>query len=238
MSRKNWKRIKQIVQQIIQQNIAWMLPVLTMSMIVLLAISYLVPKKVIDTYKTNITEEDGDNEYLIPLDLESTITYHMNTGSRPIMGIHIGVSKNGNVFQNETITCKVFLDQQQTPVSENVYSLNQGEDVQYVYIPFENYESCIGDISITFNFDSSDQKAQSYPSILANGKEITNAYTQVNGDKIKGNIKNIYIYTHNTYPLVYDLRILVVLFAAASMALNYKGILKEHGRNRNENKVM
>lgn len=220
MSRKNWKKINQIIQQ----NIAWILPILTISMAALLVISYLVPKKVIDTYKTNITEEDGDEEYLIPLDFESTITYHMNTGNRPIMGMHIGVAKNGNVFQDETIICRVFADNQKIPVSENAYSLNQGEDVQYVYIPFQNYEACMGDITIVFNFKSSNQVTGFYPSILANGKEITNAYTQINGDRIEGNIKNIYIYTHNTYPLVYDLRILAALFAAASMAVNYNKI--------------
>ncbi len=218
MSRKYWKKINQIIQQ----NIAWMLPILTIGMIGLLVISCLIPKKVIDTYKTNITEEDGDEEYLIPLDAKSTITYHMNTGNRPIMGMHIGVAKNGNIYQDETIICRVFAGDQKIPVSENIYSLSQGEDVQYVYIPFENYEACMGDIAVEFNFKTSDQVTGSYPSILANGKKITNAYTQINGHRIEGNIKNIYIYTHNTYPLVYDLRILVALFAAASMAVNYK----------------
>lgn len=229
MSRKFWKQVKQKIQQ----NIAWILPLLTIGILVLLIFSYLVPKKVIDTYKTNITEENGDTEYLIPLNKETTIIYHMNTGSRPIMGMHIGVSKNGNTFTEETIHCDIFTDNQKTQVSSNVYALNQGQDIQYVYLPFQNYEACMGNITIIFTYQSSNQTSDYYPSLLANGKEITNAYTQINGNKIEGNIKSIYIYTHDTYPLVYDLRILFVLFAAASMTINYKGSLQRFRNRRN-----
>ncbi len=215
------------INKFIQHNITWILPLITLIMIVLLVFSYLIPKKVIDTYKTNMMEEDGDEEYLIPLEPKSKITYHMNTGNRPIFGMHIGVAKNGNSYQDETIICKVYANNQKIPVSENAYLLNQGEDIQYAYIPFKNYEACEGDITIEFSFTPSEQNIASYPSILANGREITNAYTKINGDRIEGNIKNIYIYTHNTYPLVYDLRILVALFIALSMTINYKSHRRE-----------
>lgn len=229
MNVKIWEQ----VNRWIQQNIVWILPLLTLGILVLLILSYLIPKKVIDTYKTNITEEEGDTEYLIPLEKKSKITYHMNTGSRPIMGIHIGVSKNGNTFTEETIRCDVFTDNQKTPVSSNTYILNQKEDIQYIYIPFENYTACKGDITILFTYQPLNEASDFFPSVLANGKKIGNTYTQVNDNRIEGNIKSIYIYTHDTFPLVYDLRILLAVFAAASMAVNYKGSLQKFTSRRN-----
>lgn len=225
--KKNWL----LFLEWIQKNIVYLLPIVTVGLIILLIFSFVVPKKVIDTYKTNTTEEENDKEYLIPLTETDTISYHMNTGTRPMMGIHIGLAKNGNTFTNGTIICNIYADESKenesehiaysNPISVNSYSLNQGEDVQYIYIPFQNYEQVKGDICIVFNFRPDGEPKEAYLGILANGREIKDAFTQVNEKRISGNIKTMYIYTHNTYPLVYDLRILVVLFIAACMTLSY-----------------
>lgn len=203
----------------IQNKIHIILPSITFLLAVLLICSYLIPKKVIDTYQINITEEEGDTERLIPLE-DSVITYHMNTGSRPIMGIHIGVAKNGNAYDTAAIICNVYT-KEGTLVSENGYLLRQGEDMQYIYIPFENYEQCFGEITMEFTYESGSDTGVTSPGILANGKELTDAYTEVDGRRVEGNMKTIYIYTHDTYPLVYDLRILTALFFAASMGVHY-----------------
>ena len=47
------------------------LPLVTLLLFIGLIISQLVPKKVIDTYKVNITEEEGDTEVMIDLPAES-----------------------------------------------------------------------------------------------------------------------------------------------------------------------
>ena len=208
------------IANFIQNKIHLILPLFTFVLVVLLVCSYLIPKKVIDTYRINTTEEEGDTEQLISLEENTVITYHMNTGTRPIMGMHIGVGKNGNAYETAAIICNVYT-QDGTLVSENGYLLNQGEDMQYVYIPFQNYTRCFGDIYMEFTYQPGSDTEVSAPGILTNGKELTNAYTEMDGNRLNGNIKTIYIYTHDTYPLVYDLRILVVLFFAASMAVNY-----------------
>jgi len=215
--------IQKIVHHIvnfIQNRIHIILPLITLCLVILLVCSYLIPKKVIDTYRINTTEDEGDTEQLLSLEEGTVVTYHMNTGTRPIMGMHIGIGKNGNVYETAAIICNVYTDDG-TLVSENGYLLSQGEDMQYIYIPFQNYTQCFGDIYMEFTYQPGNDTGVSAPGILTNGKELTNAYTEMNGNKLDGNIKTIYIYTHDTYPLVYDLRILVVLFFAASMAVNY-----------------
>lgn len=208
----------------LKKNITWILPAITAGLFALLLFSILVPKKVIDTYKTNVTEEEGDKEYLIPMEQEVPIIYEMNTGSRPMRGIHIAVAKNGGAFEKGAIICNIFSKDKNVLVSENRYVLYQGEDIQYVYIPFSDYEACSGAIEIQFIYDSEGNTANESPGLLANGRTVKDTVTKVDGQTIKGSLKTMYVYTHNTYPLVYDLRILTLLFFAASMTIPFKKI--------------
>lgn len=221
------------ITNFIQDKIHILLPLFTLLLAILLVCSYLIPKKVIDTYQINVTEDEGDTEQLISLEEDSKITYHMNTGTRPIMGIHIGVAKNGNAYDTAAILCNVYTEDG-TLISENGYLLQQGEDMQYIYIPFQNYDKCFGEISMEFTYRAENDTNVTPPGILANGKDLTDAYTEIDGNKLDGNLKTIYIYTHDTYPLVYDLRILTALFFAASMTVNYGKIRKGKKRLRQE----
>ncbi|MDD2970590.1 MAG: hypothetical protein PHE02_00465 [Lachnospiraceae bacterium] len=209
------------MKNFIQDKICFILPIITAMLAVMLVCSYLIPKKVIDTYRTNTTEDEGDSERIQILEPGMKLTYHMNTGSRPMMGIHVGVAKNGNTYDTAAMICNVYTADG-TLVSGNGYLLNQGEDVQYVYLPFQDYEKCRGDITMEFTYTLETDENVTAPGLLMNGKVLTDAHTELDGSKMDGNLKTIYIYTHDTYPLVYDLRILVVLFFAASMMVNYK----------------
>lgn len=208
----------------LNKNIMWILPAITAGLFALLLFCILVPKKVIDTYKINVAEEEGDKEYLIPMEKEVPIIYEMNTGNRPMRGIHIAVAKNGGLFEKGAIVCNIFSKDKNSLVSENSYALNQGEDIQYVYIPFSDYEACSGAIEIQFTYDSEGNTANESPGLLANGRAVKDTVTKVEGEAIKGSLKTMYVYTHNTYPLVYDLRILTLLFFAACMTVPFKKI--------------
>lgn len=194
------------------------LPVLTAALAVALVISMLVPKEVIDTYKINVLEEEGDGEYILPLKQQETLSYSMNTGSRPMRGIHIAVSKNGGAFTEGILKCSVSVEGRKEPVSVTEHLLSRGDNLQYVYLPFDHYEQCIGDIVIRFSYVAEGNTESEYPGILVNGSRVPNTETVFQGKPITGSLKSMYVYTHDTYPLVYDLRILALLFLAASMA--------------------
>lgn len=209
------------ILDLIEKHIAYVLPLITVVLVIMLVVSYMIPKKVIDTYKTNMTEQNGDSERILSLDEGHVIAYHMNTGSRPMMGIHVGIAKSGNTYDTAALICEVYTADGEK-VSENGYLLSQGEDLQYAYIPFADYEKCSGDITIQFMYRSGSDAGVSAPGLLVNGTELTNAYIEVDGEKFDGNLKTMSVYTHDTYPLVYDLRILVAVFLAASMTVNYR----------------
>lgn len=192
------------------------LPVITISLALLLVLSCLFPKQVIDTYKMNMDEEY--TEELLPLEEGSVISYTMNTGARPIKGIQPGIGRQGGSFNEGILRYRVYLTEGNLLVSDNQYALKEGEDLQYVYLPFSEYEECIGDIRIDFTYESGGDENEA-PALLINSFRKEATLTVKNGEELTGGLKGYSVYTHDTYPLVYDLRILLCIFLAACMTL-------------------
>lgn len=225
----------------------YLLPAVTAILALLLVLSYLFPNKVLDTYVMNLSTQ-SDTEQEITLPEGSVISYTMNTGKRPMRGIQPGIGIQGGVFTNGVLRYCVYKNGGFVPVSVNEYRLDQlstavrnalqalpeGADVsvvdmpQYVYLPFENYEDCKGEILITFTYISNGDKPQRMvedgsgetpvPGLFINNVEKDGTVTQKDGAELQGSLIGYTVYTHNTYPLVYDLRILVFLFLAATAA--------------------
>lgn len=194
------------------------LPTITLGLALLLVLSYIFPKQVIDTYKMNMDEEYA--EELLALEEGSTISYTMNTGARPMKGIQPAISKQGGSFTDGILRYRVYLAQDDILVSDNAYALREGEDLQYVFLPFSDFERCQGDIRIDFLYESG-QDGNSAPAFLINSYRKEGTSTAVNGELLEGGLKGYSVYTHDTYPLVYDLKILICLFLAASMTVNF-----------------
>ena len=204
---------------------------MTILLLVLLIVSFLIPKKVIDTYKVNTSEEEGDIEYLLSLESNQVITHQLNSEGRPMLGIQVALSKNGAVYEKSVLNYDVYSTNTQTLLSHNEYLLSQGEDLQYIYLPFNNYESCLDEISISFYYENKDAPSTAAPSLLANARELSTGKTLSDERMLKGNIKCMYVYSHDTYPLVYDLRILVLVFLAASMTISWNIPVLKKERN-------
>ena len=123
-------------------------------------------------------------------------------------------------------------------VSDNAYQVSQGADLQYVYLPFSNYEYCKGKVEVRFFLDAAEEDADAYPALVANHAEIKEAAISVaqietmTGEQMesddKVSLKCSHIYTHDTYPFLYDFRILTFVFLAASMTVAYPAIGKRN----------
>jgi hypothetical protein len=149
-------------------------------------------------------------------------------------------------------------------VSKNTYAVAQGADEQYVYLPFENYEQCIGTLRITFLLSQVSSAEDEYPALMANHRAVDGAVTTApvivtelsaadagegaaaaglekkknagaadsaeTPDAADVSLKCSYIYTHETYPFLYDFRLLTFVFLAASMTVSYSSRKKKEGR--------
>lgn len=189
-----------------------------------LIFSYVFPNEVIDTYAVNMNEE---TQYKILLDKESYIEYYLNSGIKPMIGIQLGISKEGNDFSDGRIVYEVYNSDMQL-LGTNELLLKDIYDIQYVYLPFAGMGECNGDLYLKLYYTGNDQAV---PAILANKTELEDAKTLVAGSEIEGNIMSCYIYSHNTYPLVFDLKIILVMFIAVFCTLE-GGIFK---RNKQKN---
>lgn len=131
-------------------------------------------------------------------------------------------------------------------ILENYYDLGNCMDGQYLYLPFDKNRStdetkrCSGKLYITFSYDSNGNTERVTPALFANHGIVKNAATYQAGeivvDEIAGKqlpqmIKHYYIYSHNTYPLLYDSRVLTFVFLAASMTVAYP-----HGKGKGKKK--
>lgn len=182
--------------------------------------SYIFPNKVLDTYVINGEETEGEEEFPLSLEDDRTVSYEWNAGEEPMKGIQVGVSKNGGQYTSGRILYEVS-DLSGKIISSNAYELSQGFDVQYVYLPFENWKSCKGDLRITFRYDQAGDPETRTPALMADQTEVKDTVTYYQGTAQEGSLRSSYIYTHNTYPFLYDFRIMTFVFLAATMTISF-----------------
>lgn len=201
------------------------LPILTLLCFAGFIGSLLFPKKVLDTYSINVSEEEGDEEFLIPLNDGTSVYYELNTAGRPMKGIQPGISRQGASLEGVSLCYQVYehsADRQSRLgklLSDNKYQVSEGDDIQYVYLPFADSEACVGDIIIRFYCEG--LSGEAVPALLANHTLIDHTTTVIGSRILDGSLKVMYVYTHDTYPLLYDFRLMTCVFLAASMTVSY-----------------
>lgn len=200
------------------------LPLLTLFCLAGFIGSYVFPNTVLDTYVINMTEEGDDAQVQLPLSLQSPIVYEMNTGGLPMQGIQVGINKRGYALENTILEYTVYADG--VCVSTNFYAVAEGDDLQYVFLPFAHSQQCIGQLRISFILTAAEEEPKAYPVLMANHAKIENTATIVEnlplGEEATAlSLKCSYIYSHDTYPFLYDFRILTFIFLAASMTVTY-----------------
>lgn len=208
--------------------------------------SYLFPNEVLDTYEVNMTEAEGDEELIRNLTgAEDEIGYVMETDGRALKGFQIGISKNGASLEGTELVYRVYrlpdeFSMEELPaemtsgglelILEKSYDLGTCLDGQYPYLPFDEEDLCSGKLYITFTFHTNSNDESAAPGIFMNHGKVDKAATyidgeqatdMVNGEETAQMIKNYYIYSHDTYPLLYDARVLTFVFLAASATVCY-----------------
>ncbi len=234
------------MKQILHNIRTYLLQLITVGVALLLVASWLLPNRVLDTYEMNLTGSE-DKEWMIALSEGSDVSYTMNTGNRPLRGIQPGISLQGGQFAEGQIRCQVYTEPSHTLVSDNAFPLSElthnmqanldaGADpalsmeAMYTYIPFTDYQACEGDIVLVFTYESRGEQPSAFagvdagevivPGILVNSVQKDQTKTSVDGEILEGGLCGYTVYTHNTYPLLYDLRLLFVVLLAASMAVS------------------
>ena len=213
----------------------YVLPIITLLFLTGFIGSYLFPNTVLDTYVINMTETEGDEELLLPLSAADPIIYEMNTGTLAMRGIQVGINKQGQALSGTTLMYRVYAEG--ICVSENRYAVGSGDNLQYVYLSFENQKDCVGKLKITFQLENEGETDPVLPALMANHTEVKDTVTtpaqaeselkQPAAQTENVSLKCSYIYTHNTYPFLYDCRLLTFVFLAASMAVCYPRKKKE-----------
>ncbi len=199
------------------------LPILTLFFLAGFIGSYIFPNTVLDTFVINMEEEEEDTQVQLPLSLHTPIEYEMNTNGLAMRGIQVGINKRGYAQEETVLRYSVFIGDE--CISQNAYHVAAGDDLQYVYLPFDQYEKCVGELRISFLLEAAGGDEETYPALMANHAEIKNTRTiaenRPEGAEEEVSLKCNYIYTHDTYPFLYDCRLLTFVFLAASMAVVY-----------------
>jgi hypothetical protein len=178
--------------------------------------SYVFPKE--KPYGIDVNIEEG-SEFNIPLTKGEVVEYKCNTGTKPMAGIQLYVSKQGAEFTDGKIKYEVYNSDGTKLLSSGEQLLKDISDVQFVYFEFGNKKECNGDLVIKFSFEGSETTV---PALIANKKVVEDASTSVNGSLITGNIKSSYIYVVYTHPLVFDLKVMLAIFVTVFFTLESK----------------
>lgn len=183
-----------------------------------LVISYVFPNKIFITREINPEE---NSEYHIPLEQGSAIEYQCNTGDMAMSGIQIGISKEGAEFTDGKIIYEIY-DSTGALLGAGEQMLKDIYDLQNVYFPFPGKADYNGDLHVKFTYTGSEPTT---PSLIANKEqevEDKSAATFVDGNQIEGNLKSWYIYKRSTYPLVFDLKVMLAIFITVFFTLESK----------------
>lgn len=215
------------------EKIYIILPMITLFCLAGFIGSLILPNEVLDTNTVNM--EESEEDFYLPLMQEGNpvkVDYKMTTEARPLKGIQVGIRKNGSQLTGMGLKYCVYGKESEKEdyhlISENVYDLgSQTYDFQYVYLPFSHSEKCIGKVFITFEIKMEEgTEPESCPSLKVNKRLLENVVTGFTKDGtrliLNGNLMISYIYSHNTYPFLYEFRILTFVFLAASMTLSYE----------------
>lgn len=217
-------------------NINFILPVITLLCFAGFIGSLFLPNKVLDTNKINMQESDEDFFISFRENEEPVkICYIMETEARPLQGVQIGISKNGKQLTGANLYYHVFVQNTNNAenedvwieVDKNVYDLgSQSYDFQYVYLPFSNSKQCQGKILIMFSYvPQSGEESEECASLRFNHTMVDKTKSSIvkagKDEDAGGGLMISYIYSHNTYPFLYDLRIFSFVFLAVSMTIQY-----------------
>ncbi len=217
----------------------YILPMITLFMFAGFIASLLFPNKVLDTYVVNMSEEEGDTQVLLPLSCGENnqhLYYFLDSLSRSMRGIQVGIDKGGKDTSALLLNYDVYLydyDEEAEEINmedgelerggklvcRNQYDLAQGDSLQFVYLPYSDYEPCVGKLCVDFYISSKDGQTQGEVSLVANHAQVDGVITYY--EQAKWSLKASHIYTHDTYPFLYDFRIMSFVFLAASMAVSY-----------------
>jgi hypothetical protein len=181
-----------------------------------LVLSYLFPNEV--PFGVDVNMEKG-NEFTIPLTKGTTLEYKCNTGTLPMGGIQVYVSKEGAEFTDGKIIYKVYNSDSSKELASGEQLVKDLVDPQFVYLPFSDKKASVGDITIQFSYEGSEATP---PAIVANSKILDKASTLVNGSPISGNIKSSYIYISYTHPLAFDFKVMLAIFVTVFFTLEGK----------------
>ncbi len=175
-----------------------------------------------------MTEAEGDEELTVYfLDTDTEFTYVFETEDRPLKGIQVGVDKGGKAFDGYDLVYKVSLatDLITSGTGEpgyryiGRYPLSECMDGQYPYLPIEG-DDIKGMVAVHFTIDDTNApvKEDRLPGLFANHGSANDAYTLCNRERKDYLLKTMYVYSHDTYPLLYDSRIMLFVFLAATAA--------------------
>lgn len=237
--------------KIIYQYAYLILPICTLLCLAGFIGSYLFPNEVLDTYGVNTREEEGDREFVQSFTgVENEFGYLMEIDGRALKGFQIGISKNGAALTGAELVYRVYqvpdgfaFDDNSLPdeidvldfplILEKSYDLGTCMDGQYPYLPFDEEDLCKGKLYITFTYRANGN-AEPMPGLFANHSQVKQVAAYQNGMVMDGMLKHYYIYSHDTYPLLYDCRVMTFVFLAASATVCYPQRKRKGDEKQNE----
>lgn len=206
----------------IRSKIHILLPLVTLFCFLGFIGSLIFPDTVLDTYIVNMEEAEGDKEEALVLADGAHVGYAMDTKGLAMRGIQLGINKLGKPLTG-VLCYDVYVvsgASEKTLVSANLYDVSQGDDMQYVYLPYVNYEQCVGQLYIDV-YMQEPVPAEQAAAIMINHKEVAETETFYQDNVYEGSLKGNYIYTHKTYPFLYDFRVLSFIMLAVTMTVRF-----------------
>lgn len=217
---------------------AILLPICTLLCFAGLIGSFLIPNKVLDTVVANMSESEDDKEEVIYFTSESDeFAYVFTTEDRPLKGFQIGIDKRGQSLDGFTLSYRVYalsdgasegsstenadpkIPERGEMLYQGSYSLSECMDGQYPYLPMEG-DALKGRVMVTFSIVLPDSYVAidpaGMPGVFVNHGSANDAVTYFNGEKAGYLLKTQYVYSHDTYPFLYDFRIMLFVFLAVS----------------------
>lgn len=185
--------------------------------------SYLFPKSAYDIKAYHVVLEEGEQEKDIELTPETTVLFSVSVGEVNVKGIQPCLdwgAENcpGGVVCVDAWRLSDSEDGEQIYIGQGSASLDMGLRRAYTYAALPHEGEAGGELIFAIRYVPAEGET-TYPFLIATDRDLEGCVTVVNGEEYDGDLLMYYASELDTYPLLFDSKIVCLLFICVALTM-------------------
>lgn len=185
-----------------------------------IVLSYIFKNEAITALGYNM---DDSTAYTVSMAKDEAVEYNLLTQEK-LLGVQVRLTNFNKEISEGRIHYEVTSREDGHTLGSS-FIPTHFVDGNYIFMPFEGFETCIGSLKLTLWCE--DIEGKNYPGVYVNKQKIPDTNTSVNGKMQEGNLLIIYNTPIYNKPLLWDFTMMLFIFFTIFVMVD-KGRLKKY----------